>query len=357
MLLFKHSSPLCARLLMRESKVMQAFARDFYIGESDNKKPKKEPSMKEKVDRDIGRVVGFEVGEFMYIATIIAIDDEAEQFTVCTEDGQELTGPFGAVFLDPHDRMGELQDDYESLGNGKFRAKQRKARSNWVPVKDPSLQAILRTSGSIIGVTFAIGVAITLISIGAILTQIDSENWLETEGSVAEAYNGQDCSTDSEGTTSCTTYTAVTVAYTYEGRNYTTDHYSMLSNDWLKGAQYWNEVDSVAVYVNPEQPSQAVHLQGWDGVLEEAFTLVFFTGIILGAYLFVGVPAWFVYAKIQRFSGIEAPEKKKEESYERSSWEADNDQTEQEKDIEAKATDIKPDESEETEEPTDEKFW
>lgn len=342
---------------MRESKVMQAFARDLCIGESDNKKPDEGPSMKEKADREIGRVVGFEVDEFIYIATIIAIDDEAEQFTVRTKDGQELTGPFGAVFLDPEERMDELHADYEPIGDGTFRAKQRKATSNWVPVKDPSLRAILGTSGSIIGFAFVIGVAITLISIGAILAQIDSENWLETEGSVAEAYNGQNCSTDSEGSTSCTTYTAVTVAYTYEGRNYTTVDYSMLSNDWLKGAQYWNEVDSVTVYVNPDQPSQAVHLQGWDGVLEEAFTLVFFTGIILGAYLIVGVPAWFVYAKIQRISGIDAPEKKKKESYDWSYWKADNDQTEQEKDSKAKANDIKADEPEEIEGPADEKFW
>ena len=270
--------------------------------------------MSEKVDRDIGRVVGFEVDEFMYIATIIAIDDEAEQFTVRTEDGQELTGPFGAVFLDPHDRMGELQADYESLGNGKFRSKQGKGTSNWVPVADPNLRAILRTSGSIIGVVFAVGVLITVISLGAILTQIDSENWVETEGSVAEAYDGENCSTDSDGTTTCSTYTAVTVAYTYEGRNYTTGYYSMLSNDWLRGAEYWNEVDSVTVYVNPEQPTQAVHLQGWDGVLEEAFTLMFFTGIILGGYLIVGVPIWFVYAKTQRLKGIEAPKKSKRET-------------------------------------------
>ena len=270
--------------------------------------------MSEKVDRDIGRVVGFEVDEFMYIATIIAIDDEAEQFTVRTEDGQELTGPFGAVFLDPHDRMDELHEDFEPLGNGKFRAKQGKATSNWVPVADPNLRTILGTSGSIIGVALVIGVFIALISIGAIMTQIDSENWVETEGSVTEAYTGEDCSTDSDGTTSCSTYTSVTVAYTYDGRNYTTTDYSMLSNNWLRGAQYWNEVDSVTVYVNPEQPSQAVHLQGWDGVLEEAFTLVFFTGIILGAYLIVGVPVWFVYAKIQRLNGIEAPGKSKRET-------------------------------------------
>jgi len=270
--------------------------------------------MEEKVDRDIGRVVGFQVDEFMYIATIIAINDEAEQFTVRTEDGQELTGPFGAVFLDPHDRMGELQAEYESLGNGKFRAKQGKGTSNWVPVADPSLRAILGTSGSIIGGALAIGVLIAVFSLGAILTQIDSGDWMETEGSVAEAYTGEDCSTDSDGTTSCSTYTSVTVAYTYDGRNYTTTDYSMLSNNWLHGAEYWNEVDSVTVYVNPEQPSQAVHLQGWDGVLEEAFTLVFFTGIILGGYLIVGVPVWFVYAKIQRLNGIEAPRKSKRET-------------------------------------------
>ena len=88
----------------------------------------------------------------------------------------------------------------------------------------------------------------------------------------------------------------------------------MLSNDWLRGAEYWNEVDSVTVYVNPEQPTQAVHLQGWDGVLEEAFTLMFFTGIILGGYLIVGVPIWFVYAKTQRLKGIEAPKKSKRET-------------------------------------------
>ena len=270
--------------------------------------------MEEKVDRDIGRVVGFQVDEFMYIATIIAINDEAEQFTVRTEDGQELTGPFGAVFLDPHDRMGELQADYESLGNGKFRAKQGKGTSNWVPVADPSLRAILRTSGSIIGVALVIGVVITVISLGAVLTQIDSGDWVETEGRVVDTYNAEDCSSDGEGGTSCTSYTSVTVAYTYEGQNYTTEDYSMLSNDWLNDARYWNEVDAVTIYVNPDQPAQAVHLQGWDGVLEEAFTLVFFTGIILGGYLIVGVPVWFVYAKIQRLNGIEAPKKSKRET-------------------------------------------
>ena len=313
--------------------------------------------MKEKVDRDIGRVVGFEVDEFMYIATIISIDDDAEQFTVRTKDGQELTGPFGAVFLDPEKRMDELHADYEPIGEGKFRAKQGKGSSNWVPVADPSLRAILGTSGSIIGVAFAIGVFIAVISLGALLTQIDSGDWVETEGRVVDTYNAEDCSSDGEGGTSCTSYTSVTVAYTYEGGNYTTEDYSMLSNDWLNDARYWYEVDSVTVYVNPDQPAQAVHLPGWDGVLEEAFTLMFFTGIILGGYLIVGVPVWFVYAKIQRINGIEAPEKKNKESHDWSYWQTDENHEEKDDIAETGQSEVGDAPSPGEEAPKEEKFW
>jgi len=312
--------------------------------------------MSEKVDRDIGRVVGFEVDEFMYIATIIAIDDEAEQFTVRTEDGEELTGPFDAVFLNPEKRMDELHEDFEPLGNGKFRAKQGKGTSNWVPVADPNLRTILGTSGSIIGGVFAIGVLIAVFSLGAILTQIDSGDWVETEGTVVDTYNAEDCSSDGEGGTSCTSYTSVTVAYTYEGGNYTTEDYSMLSNDWLNDARYWYEVDSVTVYVNPDQPAQAVHLPGWDGVLEEAFTLMFFMGIILGGYLIVGVPVWFVYAKIQRINGIEAPEKKNKESHDWSYWQTDDNHEEKDDIPETGQSEVGNAPSDE-EAPKEEKFW
>lgn len=267
--------------------------------------------MDEEVDPDIGRVVGFQTGDLMYIATIISIDDGADQFTVRTEDGQELTGPQDAVFLDPEKRMEELNERYEPLGSGKFREKPREAKSNWTPVADPTLRDIGLTAGKIVGGVLAIGIFITLISFGDILTQIDSGNWEEVQGDVVEAYEGQDCSTDADGTTSCSSYTTVTVAYTYEGENYTTRDYSALSDDWYNTAEHWLDKASVSVYVNPDQPSQAIHVQGWDGVLEGAFVLFFFTGIILGGYLFVVVPIWFVYAKIQRISGIEAPGTKK----------------------------------------------
>ena len=272
--------------------------------------------MDEEVDRDIGRVVGFQTGDLMYIATIISIDDSTDQFTVRTEDGQELTGPFSAVFLDPEKRMDELNERYEPLGGGKFREKPREATSKWTPVADPSLRTIALTAGGILGVALAIGIFITVISFGDILTQIDSGNWEEVEGDVVEAYEGEDCSSNQNndnqnGEQSCTSYTAVTVAYTYEGENYTTQDYSALSDDWYNTAEHWLNKASLSVYVNPDQPSEAFHVQGWNGVIEEAFVLFFFSGIILGGYVFVVVPVWFVYAKVQRLSGIEAPAQKK----------------------------------------------
>jgi hypothetical protein len=281
--------------------------------------------MMEEDDKDIGRTVGFQVDDFIYIATIIKINDHTEQFTVRTEDGQELVGPFDAVFLNPEKRMDELHENYEPLGDGKFRAKHPELKSNWTPVPDPSLRSIAQTAGTIIGVALAIALLIIIVSFGDILTQIGSEDWVETEGSVVDAYDGQDCSTDSDGGTSCTSYTSVTVEYTYEGRKYSTKDYSMLSNNWLNDAQHWLGQDSVTVYVNPEQPSQAVHLQGWDGVSEEVFTLLFFTGLILFGYLFLAVPVWFVYAKIQRLTGIEAPGEKEEEGPDSNDLKADGD--------------------------------
>ena len=275
--------------------------------------------MDEEGDPDIGSVVGFQTDDMMYIATIISIDDDTDQFTVRTEDGQELTGPWSAAFPDPEKRMDELNDRYEPLGGGMFREKPREARSKWTPVPDPSWRAVALTAGGIGGVVLAIAIVITVTSFGAILTQIDSGNWNEVEGDVVEAYEGEDCSSNQNDPSnqnnqpSCTSYTAVTVAYTYEGKNYTTQDYNAFGDNWVNTAEHWQNKASVSVYVNPEQPSQAFHVQGWDGVLEEASVLFVVAGIGLGGYLLVFVPVWFVYAKIQRISGIEAPGQKKVE--------------------------------------------
>ena len=264
--------------------------------------------MEEKVDRDIGRVVGFQTGDLMYIATIISIDDDADQFTVRTEDGQELTGPFSAVFLDPEKRMDELNEHYESLGDGKFREKPRTPRSNWTPVADPSPGIIAFSAASIVGIAVIFLMVFILFNLSAVLTQIDSANWDEVQGNVIDAREVDDCSGSGvDGDSSCSHYTYVSVAYAYEGQNYTTKDYSVLSDDWMETEGYWLDKASIALYVNPDQPSQAVHVQGWDGVLEGVYVLFFFAGIILGGYLFVFVPVWFVYAKVQRLAGIEAP--------------------------------------------------
>ena len=264
--------------------------------------------MDEQVDPDIGRVVGFQTGDLMYIATIISIDDDADQFTVRTEDGQELTGPMSAVFLDPEKRMDELNEHYESLGDGKFREKPRTPRSNWTPVADPSPGIIAFSVASIVGIAVIFLMVFILFNLSAVLTQIDSANWDEVQGNVIDAREVDDCSGSGvDGDSSCSHYTYVSVAYAYEGQNYTTKDYSVLSDDWMETEGYWLDKASIALYVNPDQPSQAVHVQGWDGVLEGVYVLFFFAGIILGGYLFVFVPVWFVYAKVQRLAGIEAP--------------------------------------------------
>lgn len=264
--------------------------------------------MDEQVDPDIGRVVGFQTGDLMYIATIISIDDDADQFTVRTEDGQELTGPMSAVFLDPEKRMDELNEHYESLGDGKFREKPRTPRSNWTPVADPSPGIIAFSAASIVGIAVIFLMVFILFNLSAVLTQIDSANWDEVQGNVIDAREVDDCSGSGvDGDSSCSHYTYVSVAYAYEGQNYTTKDYSVLSDDWMETEGYWLDKASIALYVNPDQPSQAVHVQGWDGVLEGVYVLFFFAGIILGGYLFVFVPVWFVYAKVQRLAGIEAP--------------------------------------------------
>ena len=256
-------------------------------------------------DGDIGKTIGLEtVDDCFHIGVITHIDDATERVTVRTEEGREVIGTFGGVLLNPERRMSEIMKTYEAGEDGILR---RKSTSNWTPVPDPKLGYVARVSAGIVGVGTTILVVILLFSIGDVITQVQSSDWVETEGTVVDARNAEDCSSDGEGGTSCTSYTAVTVAYTFEGRNYTTTDYSMLSNNWLDDAAKWIEQQNVTVYVNPEQPAEALYLPGWDGVAEEIFTGFFFMGIILGGYIGIFVPVWFVYAKIQRLSGIEAP--------------------------------------------------
>ena len=178
--------------------------------------------------------------------------------------------------------------------------------STWVPVADPKLSDVLTVSGRIVIIGVAILCFLLLLSAGDVMNQIQSGDWDKVEGTVLEASEDMACLNDSGEGYDCTT---VKIAYTYEERNYTTTAYSMLSDDWLNGQEYWLEQETVRVYVNPEQPAQALYLAGWAGVFEEIYAGFLFMGIFLGGYIGVFVPIWFVYAKIQRLNGIEAPQK------------------------------------------------
>ena len=178
--------------------------------------------------------------------------------------------------------------------------------STWVPVADPKLSDVLTVSGRIVIIGVAILCFLLLLSAGDVMNQIQSGDWDKVEGTVVEASDDMACFNDSgEAVEDCTT---VKIAYTYEERNYTTTAYSMFSDDWLNGQEYWLEQETVRIYVNPEQPAQALYLSGWSGVFEEIYAGFLFLGIFLGGYIGVVVPVWFVYAKIQRLNGIEAPE-------------------------------------------------
>lgn len=177
--------------------------------------------------------------------------------------------------------------------------------SMWVPVTDPKLSDVLTVSGRIVIIGVAMLCFLLLLSAGDVIKQIQSGDWDKAEGAVVEASDDMACFNDSgEAVEDCTT---VKIAYTYEERNYTTTAYSMLSDDWLNGQEYWLEQETVRIYVNPEQPAQALYLSGWAGVFEEIYAGFLFLGIFLGGYIGVVVPVWFVYAKIQRLNGIEPP--------------------------------------------------
>ena len=59
-------------------------------------------------------------------------------------------------------------------------------------------------------------------------------------------------------------------------------------------------IESIDIYVNPDNPSEAVYLAGWTGIMEEAMEVFSFIGLILGLYLVIVVPAWIIYAKVRR---------------------------------------------------------
>ena len=163
-------------------------------------------------------------------------------------------------------------------------------------IGDPSLEAIIKTSRNIVVVGLCVILFLMAISIFAIVDQIQTRNWEKVSGTVVNAEWDYDSDLDGEGDPP----TVVTVAYTYLGENYTTNTYSFVSSDWGEGPEHWRAIESIDIYVNPDNPSEAVYVAGWEVIIEEAMAGFFFIGLILGLYLIIVVPAWVIYAKVRR---------------------------------------------------------
>lgn len=160
---------------------------------------------------------------------------------------------------------------------------------------EPSLENIFKTSVKIVTVGFCVILFLMAFQIFAIVDQIQTGNWEKVSGTVKNAgldYNSGDG--DSYPT-------IVTVAYTYLDENYTTSTYSYLNSDWGENPEHWLAIESIDIYVNPDNPSEAVYMAGLAGIVEWVMEALFFLGLILGLYLVIGVPAWiFFYAKVRR---------------------------------------------------------
>ena len=163
-------------------------------------------------------------------------------------------------------------------------------------IDDPSLGAVFRTSGKILIVGFCVILFLFMLQISPALDQIQTGNWEKASGTVTNAEWDYESNLDADAET-----TVVTVAYTYLGENYSTSTYSFVSTDWGEDPEHWLAIESIDIYVNPDNPSEAVYLAGWTGIMEEAMEGFFFIGLILGLYLVIVVPAWIIYATFRRY--------------------------------------------------------
>jgi hypothetical protein len=163
-------------------------------------------------------------------------------------------------------------------------------------IDDPSLGAVLKTSRNIVIVGICVILFLLALQTFAIVDQIQTRNWDKSSGTVMNAEWDYDSNIDGDSSPP----TVVTVAYTYLGENYTTTTYSFVSSGWGEDPEHWLAIESVDIYVNPDNPSEAVYMAGLAVIMEEVMEALFFLGLILGLYLVIGVPAWIIYAKVRQ---------------------------------------------------------
>ena len=164
-------------------------------------------------------------------------------------------------------------------------------------IGDPSFEAIFKTSRNIVIVGLCIILVMAILNIAAVVDQIQTRNWEKVSGTVTNAEWDWDTGSADDNSDPPT---VVTVAYTYLGENYTTSTYSFVSSGWGEDPEHWQAIESVDIYVNPDNPSEAVCMAGWAVIMEEVAQGLSFLGLILGLYLVIVVPAWIIYAKVRR---------------------------------------------------------
>ena len=127
---------------------------------------------------------------------------------------------------------------------------------------------------------------------GAILADLGTSDWTPVDGVVIDSGVDTQVSEDAEGGTSTTYCLWVEYEYTVENRTYDGQRISYSNDDscdsWSGNAdEDYPPGGEITVYVNPEDPSQAVLKPGWSGI--DLFMFCFCVFPIVGLVLFVGM--------------------------------------------------------------------
>ena len=142
----------------------------------------------------------------------------------------------------------------------------------------------------------------TVLMGGALVADLGTSEWTPVDGEVTDSGVDTEVSSDSEGGSSTTYCLWVEYEYVFENRSYDGDMVSYskdgsCSSSDSNADQDYPPGENITVYVNPENPDEAVLLAGWAGV--DWFMLVFIVFPLSGIFLlWIAIKAsinWFKY--------------------------------------------------------------
>ena len=123
---------------------------------------------------------------------------------------------------------------------------------------------------------------------GAIIADLGTSEWTPVDGVVTDSGVDVSYSTDSEGGDSTTYCLWVEYEYVFENRSYDGDMVSYSKDNSCSSSdgnadQDYPPGENITVYVNPENPDEAVLQSGWAGV--DRFILLFSVFPLVGVFL------------------------------------------------------------------------